>query len=336
MASALGRGRTMANVFDTLPGMKVPLSSSLQTLASMWDVKSEKGLSAPSAYRASQMNLVLHFGFDVTPDQAKEEFETVLRFAQRYPCRILVLCPGETDKDSETVDTKIFSECYIGKSRQEMSCCEVIIVSYTLSQRTFLENQVAILMESDLPLFYHPYKMHSAERFGDYQFFLEEARRIIIDSKVENKGVLEFKWPRAEAISDLVYARLLPVRQSIGQFLSAFAPLQLIDGLVSIEVISQSDFMAESRVLIQWMENKLADCGDSEKSFECSAVESTEGKLSIAIKWNYKDDRYFSWSADLVLGCARIEADFGNGPVALTSAIQLLPSEKALAEALFF
>ncbi len=326
----------MSNVFDTLPGMKVPLSSSLQTLAAMWDVESEKGKSAPSAYRASRMNLVLHFGLDVTPEQAKEEFATVLLFAQRYPCRILVLCPGETDKYSGKVDTKIFSECYIGKSRREMSCCEVIIVSYTLSQRAFLENQVAILMESDLPLFYHPYKIHSAARFGDYQFFLEEARRIIIDSKTENKGVLEYKWPRPESISDLVYARLLPVRQSIGQFLSTFEPARLIDGLVSIQVSRRDDFVAESKVLIQWMKNKLADCGVRDESFECSATGNTEGASSIEIKWSYETDRFFSWKADFVSGCTRIEADFGTGPVSLTSAVQLLSPEKALAEALFF
>jgi hypothetical protein len=153
---------------------------------------------------------------------------------------------------------------------------------------------------------------------------------------VENQGVLKFKWPKPEAISDLVYARLLPVRQSIGQFLSAFEPARLIDGLVSIEVISQNDFMAESRVLIRWMENKLADCGDSGKRFECTVIESTKGDSSIAVKWDYEDDRFFSWKADFISGCARIEADFGTGPVTLTSAVRLLPPEKALAEALFF
>lgn len=325
----------MPSVFDILPGMKIPLSESLQTLAAIWDVEPEKGQAAPSAYRASQMNLVLHFGLNVTPEQAKAEFEVVLRFAQRYPCRTLVLCPGAVDKESDSVDTKIFSECYIGKSRQEMSCCEVIIVSYTLSQREFLENQVAILMESDLPLFYRPFRMQSAARFGDYKFFLEEARRIIIDSKVENDGVLNFKWPKPEAVSDLVYARLLPVRQSIGQFLSTFEPERLIDGLRSIKMSCQADFFAEGKTLIQWMEKKLADCGANAENLKCAVVENEEGS-SIEVKWDYDNGRFFSWKADLESGYAHIEADFGVGPAVLTSAIRLLSPEKALAEALFF
>ena len=39
------------------------------------------------------MNLVLHLGREVSPEQARERFEVAVRFAQRYPSRIIVLLP---------------------------------------------------------------------------------------------------------------------------------------------------------------------------------------------------------------------------------------------------
>ena len=142
------------------------------------------------------MTFVLHFGFDHTPESARETFDTVLRFAQRYPCRIVALCPQLEEADR--LRSKVFGECYIGHSQAEMSCCEAIIVVYPDSQRGFLENQVTTLVESDLPLYYWPSRVHAGPKLADYGFFLNQARRIVIDSAIENETVLSFEWPRPD------------------------------------------------------------------------------------------------------------------------------------------
>ena len=58
----------------------------------------------------------------------------------------------------------------------------------------------------------------------------------MIDSAIADLGVFSFDWPRRNAVHDLVYARLLPVRQSIGQLLSGYEPVALISGLRSATV----------------------------------------------------------------------------------------------------
>ena len=113
----------MPAVFDALPGLEVPMGSALSELAALWEMGAAGGKSAPSEYRASQMTFVLHFGVDHTPETGRETFDAVMRFAQRYPCRIVALCPQIEERDDDVLRSKVFAECYIGNSRGEMSSC---------------------------------------------------------------------------------------------------------------------------------------------------------------------------------------------------------------------
>ena len=77
------------------------------------------------------MNVVLHFGWEVTAEQAQERFNALLTFAQRYPSRIIVLCPSRAITDG-SMRAKLFSQCYIGDSHREMCCCEALLLGYEL------------------------------------------------------------------------------------------------------------------------------------------------------------------------------------------------------------
>ena len=61
----------MASVFDVIPGMELPVSEVVSTMAKMWESEPNKGHAAPSEFRASQMNLILHLGYGTTEDEAK-------------------------------------------------------------------------------------------------------------------------------------------------------------------------------------------------------------------------------------------------------------------------
>ena len=114
----------------------------------MWEA--DASLGSPSEFRASQMNLVLHFGLDVNEADARARFDTVIRFAQRYPSRIIVLCP--TREEGAGMRAKLFSQCYIGETHREMCCCEACCCYK--SKPGYLANQVSIWLEGDLPRYH--------------------------------------------------------------------------------------------------------------------------------------------------------------------------------------
>ncbi|MEZ5275985.1 MAG: glucose-6-phosphate dehydrogenase assembly protein OpcA [Opitutaceae bacterium] len=330
----------MPAIFNALPGFEVPMSSVLGTLASLWEMGKPGAKSAPSEFRASQMNLVLHLGHDHTPESARRMFDAVLRFAQRYPCRIVALCPRMSETGSDELGAKVFGECYIGKSRAEMSCCEAVIVGYPNSQRGFLENQVTTLIESDLPLYYWPSRVRSGPKIADYGFFLNQAKRIVIDSAIENETVLAFNWPKPENLRDLADARLLQVRQSVGQFLSSYPPSELIRDLARVEIAAEPGLKAEAGFLRKWVEGNLRACAeDSGGAVSEPVVEvrpSLEEGGSMAMAWVYTDGRSFTWSVDFESGRASIESNLGGTRVSRSSIVRLLTTERALGEALFF
>lgn len=329
----------MSAIFNALPGSEVPMASVLSELASLWEMGAPGGQSAPSEYRASQMTFVLHFGFDHTPATARDAFDAVLRFAQRYPCRIVALCPQIEERDDELLRSKVFAECFIGHSRGEMSCCEAIIVGYPNSQRGFLENQVTTLVEPDLPLYYWPSRVHDGAKLADYGFFLTQSRRIVIDTGLENESVPAFAWPRPDCLRDLAYARILQVRQSLGQFLSTYAPDTLVADLEKVELTADPALMAEAGHVLEWTLNNLAACraraGREEKNPPSETrFEGDSG--SMGMRWFYGDGKTFSWEVDLSSGRARIDANLQEEPIHRSSIVRLLEIEQALGEALFF
>ena len=180
------------------------------------------------------MNLILHFGLDVAQEDARARFDTVIRFAQRYPSRIIVLCP--TREESTGMRAKLFSQCYIGETHREMCCCEALLLRYKPENFGYLANQVSIWLEGDLPR-YHWFSgvpSHRIERYFDN--LLSGVRRIVYDSSVEAQDLSQLPWPDPERVHDLARARLLPVRQSIGQYLSSFPTELLSCGLKSIRL----------------------------------------------------------------------------------------------------
>lgn len=329
----------MPEIFETLPGLEVPVGRISRELARWWERGAEDGrptLAADDA-KATQVNFVLHLGFNTDPADATEQFETMLRFAQRYPARVVVLCPLQRDIAAPEIKAKIYGECFLGKAKSDKRCVEFVMLSYSRSARPFLENQVSICLSTDLPLYYWAHRFSASGRLADYQYLLGQARRVVLDSATAPPDAFTYRWPNPAAIRDLACCRLLPVRQNIGQFLSAYAPAQLVDGLRTVAVRHGAALAAEARVLLAWLRERLAAC---EAGAGLSYVVEPGGEgseRSLAVTFGFESqNRYFRWRGDAATGQGFFEVDLGTGSTELAAGMSLLPPESALGEAVFF
>lgn len=330
----------MPAIFDALPGIEVPVGAIAKSFAQMWSENVASGRPAPEAddAKATQVNFVLHLGLHTTPEDAARQFEIVVNFSRRYPSRVVVLCPRYSDVPAPEMRAKIFGECFLGKSKSDKRCVEFVMLSYSRSARPFLENQVSISLSTDLPLYYWAHRFSESGRLADYRYLLGRAKRVLIDSAIAPPDALTYPWPNPSATRDLVYCRLLPVRQSVGQFLAAYAPERIIEGLRSVSVSHDPKLTAEGRVLLAWARRRLASCGAAADTMSFAAAPFAAGtKGSLELRFDYENKaRYFRWSGDLATGQAKFEADLGAGQTTLSAAVSLLSPENTLSEAMFF
>ena len=328
----------MPDLIDALPGVELPVGEVTERLATMW----EGGpTGSPSEFHALQMNLVLHFGLGLPAEEVRACFDAAIRFSQRYPSRIIVLCPVESG-DEGYMASKLFSQCYIGLSHREMCCCEALILSYKSNDFGYLANQVSVWLESDLPT-YHWLHGVPLERIAKYtDNLLKGVRRIVYDSSVEPEAVEDFHWPQPDRVRDLAAARLLPVRQAIGQFLSGYTVEELRRGLKSVKVTHCPAMPGEGRGLLRWVRDCLEDCGSqaegcqSEIAFELEQCDEPDCDCALALDWAYDDERYFRWKMFKDRSIGDIEASLGKGGGSIPTRVKPLSAEQALAEALFF
>lgn len=327
----------MSDIFDALPGFEVPVGEIKPRLARMWESPElASGQTDEDSARAMQMNYVLHFGFATQPADALGQFETIKEFSHRYPCRVVVLCPLPPDDAATEMRAKIYGECFLGKSKDDTRCVEFVVLCYPLATRRFLENQVSICLSTDLPTYYWAHRFSDSARLADYEFLLNHAKRVIFDTSIVSADAVSYPWPKPSAIRDLVAARLLPVRQSLGQFLSGFDPARLVQGLTAVKLYHRERYAPEARVLLGWFHTRLEACGLSKTCAEAVQPSAAKGIDDFAVEFTYHDSRYFKWRADLAANHAEFAADMGQGRVALTTAMHLLAPAAALSEATFF
>ncbi|HVU22509.1 MAG TPA: glucose-6-phosphate dehydrogenase [Opitutus sp.] len=327
----------MPEIFNVLPGLDVDVDAIPKGVARMWAETEASGKPAPASddAKAMQLNLVLHLGFGTTPDDATKQFQTVLRFSQRYPSRVVVLCPLKNDGGLSEIRAKIYGECFLGKSKDDTRCVEFVMLSYPLVARAFLEDEVSVCLSTDLPLYYWAHRFSDNRRLADYTYLLTRAKRVMIDSSVAPPDTCNYPWPKPNALRDLVYSRLLPVRQTVGQFLARYAPGVLAEGLKSVVIEHTPELSAEARVTIGWLQRRLAACGANAKTVRFEAAPAASG--SLAIRFEYANAaKFFRWRGDFAAKHALLEADFGTGRTSLPAPASLLTPESALSEAMFF
>lgn len=332
--------KTVPAIFDALPGIEVPVGAISKSLAKMWRETAAGGKPAPELddARATQVNFVLHLGLATTPEDAAEQFKIVEKFSHRYPSRIVVLCPLLSDVATPIMRAKIFGECFLGKSKSDKRCVEFVMLSYSKSARPFLENQVSISLSTDLPLYYWAHRFSTSSKLADYRFLLGRSKRVLIDSAIAPDDALTYPWPNPAATRDLVYSRLLPVRQSVGQFLANYPMQSIAEGMKTVTVSYDASVAAEGRVVLCWLKRRLCACAAAAEKISFEAAPFPAGESgSLAIRFQYESpEKFFRWHGDLATRHATFEADFGRGRATLAAPVSLLAPEQALSEAMFF
>lgn len=326
----------MSPLFTALPGIALPVKEVTEQLAHMWDAEAVPGHPAPSEFRASQMNLVLHFGLKTTPEEAKACFDTTLAFARRYPCRVILLCPAAESDEDNLLQGKLFSQCYMGEGA-DMTCCEALILGYPVGVAGFLENQISVWLEPDLPVFHWLHRVPRERVEAVYRPFLHGVTRVIFDGQIDGESLRGLTWEKAPPIKDLAYARTLPLRQTLGQFLSGVEPARLIDGLREVRIVHGADKSGEAEGLLAWSRTSLQACADVADTtlpaidFECRTTKKAD---ALEVHWSYDGPRHLDWRwSD---EHATLEADLGHGETSLHQSVHALSPRAALAEALFF
>ena len=319
----------MLELIDSLPGIDLPVGAVSTELSKMWDGHNEEALSE---FRASQMNLVLHFGKKVDRDEARKRFEIAVRFAQRYPSRIIVLCPFLAEE--EPMRAKLFSQCFIGESHREMCCCEALLLGFTSEDNGFLFNQVSVWLESDLPT-YHWFSGVRSERIENYRDnLLQRVNRMAYDSNTEPSNWAEIDWPNPKRVTDLAKARLLPVRQAIGQYLSGYPIGLLQKDLCAVEVKFTSGRKGEAQHLMEWLRNCLGL--NQEFPVDQSLTQSNSGKTSLGFELSYKDNRHVLWLSQSYSNTTQFKHTLNGNEKSFPIRIKPLLPEQELAEAFFF
>ena len=334
-------GTLMASVFSVIPGMELPVAEVVDTMAKLWESDTTKpGHAAPSEFRASQMNLILHFGYGTTIEEAKHLFKTVNEFAHAYPSRIIILCPTPAEDANTLLTGKLYSECYIGSSRRDMRCCEILTLGYDENAPKYLENQVSVWLESDLPTYYWTHRL-PAERINTiYKSFISFCKQKVYDSSVEGRA-FRSQLDEPDSFRNLSYARLLPIRQTIGQVLSGFEPSLLADGLDNASLICSKQYYLEGGALSHWIFNCLRACAETsgaELAFSGLQVESSdvEDADDFDLQFHYGDGKTLRFQANIGPGTASLTGNMGRGEFSYSLKAGPLSPANTLAEAIFF
>jgi len=320
----------MPELFDALPGMEVPVGAIDAGFAKLWaDTPAKEA-------RAVQLNLVLHLGSRCAPEDARRQFDTTLRFAQRYPARVVVLCPDYDPSAAPQIRAKIYGECFLGKSKSDTRCVEFVLLHYTMCVRRNLENQVSVCLSTDLPLYYWAHRFADVRRLADYGYLLTRSQRILFDGAHAPPETFSYPWPKLSAVRNLAYTRTLPLRQNLGQFLSRYTPAQLTGGLQKVFLRHRGDYAAEAQALLGWVKKGFVRSGldVTPIGFDASGEQCPD---CFELAFSYADTRkIFHWQASLEKNEARFTGDLGAGRTTLTVGAHLLAPEMTLAEAMFF
>jgi len=321
----------MPALFEALPGLEVPVGGIASGFEQLW------ADTAAAEQRAMQLNLVLHFGLGTTAEDAVVQFRVAVRFAQRYPCRVVVLCPMKEDNQALEMRAKIYGECFMGKSKDDTRCIEIVALSYSPAAKVFLQDEVSVCLSSDLPLYYWAHRFTSSYRLSAYHYMLTRSRRVMFDSAIVAPDALTFPWPNISAVRDLAYTRTLPLRQNIGQFLSRYAPELIVGGLRQVTIHHRAQWAGEAGGLLLWLKKGLVRSGgDPGKGIEFRVI-PVDCAGCFSLDFGYADPaKTFHWAADLDTNHADFIGDLGTGRSTLTVGASLLEPEMALAEAMFF
>ena len=318
-------------LIDALPGFPVKIAAVLPSLDKAWADEGEE------AARASQMNLVLMFGAQVTPADAQARFDEAIRFAQRYPCRLVILAARPAAEAAAPLEAKVNVLCFFDPSRRGKRCCEALMLAHG-APTAELESLVSTWLEGDLPVNVWAHGV-TAEEFSPWLGWTARCRRVVADRSLVGDDFFRLPFPRPQALRDLAVARCLPVRQALGQYLAAHAPAELVRGLRTVTVRHGAGMKGEAAGLLEWMRGCLTHCAGLSRS-HLSAEFATSAQPppgdNLDAEWVYADGTRFHWEHADQGTRAILSFTRSRQPTPVAQRVALMAAPEALSEAVFF
>ena len=309
----------------------------LPALAREWNAEQAQ---PEMAVRASQMNLVLHFGAGVNAEAAQAQWEGALALAQRYPCRIIILCSDAEAAPAAPWQGKLYLGCYVDEARKERRCCEVLSLAYPPHGASgLLENQLSVWKESDLPSYHWFCGIDPHEINRRWLPLIASCRRVLFDSSEVREDFDEVRWPLPQAVRDLAEARLLTTRQALGQLLSGYEPRLLAEKLKEVRVRHAAHRCGEARHLLRWTKDCLEKCAAQTKvalAAEFVLEEAESDDFCLALECRYATDEFIKWAHSRRGNGAQIETNLGGVVHVHPMRVPFPDLPHALAEALIF
>ena len=211
-------------------------------------------------------------------------------------------------------------------------------MGYSVEDGNFLEDQVSLWLENDLPTYYWFNQVSTEAINRNYLNFTENCTKVIYDSQVEEEGFLKIGWPNPELLNDLALARLLPVRQSLGHFLSGYPPEVLTESLKKVKVGWGPGNEAEAKELLNWCKQCLLGCGGRAKevNFSTHEIEKENPQKCLEMEWVYEGPKYFKWWYCEGSKRGEIKAKLRTRGIIYPLRLKPLAQEEALAGACFY
>jgi hypothetical protein len=318
-------------LIDALPGFPAKISAVLPSLDKAWADEGE------DAARASQMNLVLMFGAGVSSADAQARFDEAIRFAQRYPCRLVVLAARPAAEAAAPLEAKVNVVCFLDPARRGKRCCEALMLAHG-APTAELESLVSTWLEGDLPTNVWAHGVTPAE-FAPWLGWSARCRRVVADRSLVGDAFFALPFPNPKGVRDLAVARCLPVRQALGQFLAGHAPAELVRGLRSVTVSHGAGLSGEAAGLLAWMKGCLTHCaGLSRSHLDATFALSAQAPSgdNLAAEWTFADGARFSWEHADRGTRAIITFTRSRQPAPVAQRVALMGAPEALSEAVFF
>ena len=318
-------------LIDALPGFSVKISDALHSLDRAWSEEGEE------AARASQMNVVLMFGAGVSPAEAQARFDEAVLFAQRYPCRLVVLAPRPATEAAAALEAKVNVLCFFDPSRRGKRCCEALMLAYG-APTPELESLVSTWLEGDLPTNVWAHGCTPTE-FTPWLAWTARCRRVVADRSLIGDSFFALPFPKPQQVRDLAVARCLPIRQALGQFLAAHTPADLVRGLKTVTISYGPGLAGEAAGLLAWMKGCLTHCAGLTRQqlgaeFKLSVKPPPGDNLDA--EWVFADGAKFSWEHADRGTCAVISFTRSRQAGTVAQRVALMAPAEALSEAIFF
>lgn len=323
----------MASLFDVMPGSRMDIRTVSANLSEMWKMQDVDETLA----RASQMNVILHFGLDMEQDMARKYFEGVLRLGQKFPCRILALCPYRIDESRPLLEAKLFCQCELKAGLHHNAACEAIMLGYAISHEHYLENQLSIWLENDLPTYYWVNHLLEDVLSPKDLPIMKFAARTIYDSGQAPHLYRNIYGKDVGQTADLGWYRTLPIRQPLGQFFSGYRCSELTEALEGVEVRHQSHVHFEAQHVLNWLEHALQGCSKLplKVKFSLQELPPHEG-MTLSIKFNFTNGKEFGFTYNEDTHQAQISASLYGSKFNQVFEIHEQSLEETLQAALFF